>query len=316
MITLIILAYNEEPHITSTIKDYVAEFEKIIVINDGSVDSTSQVVASLSFNNLEIIDHKKNMGAGISFDTGIKRSIELDAKYIIKIDGDNQFKKEDVLKIKSILEKEHYDYIKCDRFWSGGISGKIPTIRYFGNALASLLIKFCSGNWSLNDPLNGLIALSSKAAKQIEFPKKFHKYGYPFFIANNLCQLSNIQKIKVGQFKNVVTYGGEKSYLKPINMFIKLISYTISNYFSKIKDKIKYSEYQFSAILDIFSLIFITLSFYSLSKFFRIRYFFIDGPQSSWFLLFIIFFILCVFLITISQRLENKFSKLYSQDIV
>ena len=45
------------------------------------------------------------MGAGKSFDSGLKRSIELDASYIIKIDGDNQFKKDDVLKIKSILEK-------------------------------------------------------------------------------------------------------------------------------------------------------------------------------------------------------------------
>jgi len=315
MITLIILSYNEEVHIATTIKNYIYDFERIIVVNDGSLDNTSRIISSLKFKNLEIINHNKNMGAGVSFSSGMKRSIELGAKYMIKIDGDNQFKKEDVLKIKSILEKEHYDYIKCDRFWSGGISGKIPTIRYFGNALASFLIKFCSGNWSLNDPLNGLIALSSKAAQQIEFPKKFYKYGYPFFIANKLSQLSNIQKFNIGQFKNVVTYGNEKSYLKPLNMFVKLVSYTLSNYFSKIKDKIKYSDYQFSAILDIFALLFISLSFYSLVKFFRIRYFFVDGPQSSWFLLFIIFFLICVILLTISQRLENRFSKLYSRDI-
>jgi len=316
MIVLIILSYNEEIYIAETIENYIKEFEKVIVINDGSKDSTLQILNSLSFKNLEIINHKKNMGAGASFDSGLKRSIELDASYIIKIDGDNQFKKDDVLKIKSILEKEHFDYIKCDRFWSGGILGKIPLIRYFGNAFASFLIKFCSGNWTVNDPLNGLIALSKRAAREIEFPKKFFRYGYPFFVANKICKLGNIKKFKVGQFKNVVKYGDEKSYLKPLSMFTKLISFTISNYFSKIKVKIKYSEYQFSSILDLLTLIFLSLSTYSVVRFFNIRYFLKDGLQSSWFLLFIIFFIIFIILIIISQRIENKISKQYIKDII
>ena len=45
-------------------------------------------------------------------------------------------KKDDVISIK-ILENKHFDYIKCDRFWNDSIVGKIPFIRYFGNALAS-----------------------------------------------------------------------------------------------------------------------------------------------------------------------------------
>lgn len=315
MIVLIILAYNEENHITEIIKNYISEFEKIIVINDGSKDSTLKILNSLSYNNLEILNHKKNLGAGASFNSGLKRSIELDANYIIKIDGDNQFKKDDVLKIKSILEKEHFDYIKCDRFWNGGISGKIPLIRYFGNAFASILIKFCSGNWTINDPLNGLIALSKAAAKELDFPKKFFRYGYPFFVANQICKLGNLKKFKVGQFKNVVKYADERSYLKPINMFAKLISYTLSNYFSKIKIKIKYSDYQFSAILDLLAIIFLSLSTYSVIRFFKIRYFLLEGLQSSWFLLFVIFFLVFVIIILISQNIENKISKLYTKDI-
>jgi len=112
-----------------------------------------------------------------------------------------------------------------------------------------------------------------------------------------------------------VTYGNEKSYLRPINMFIKLISFTIINYFSKIKIKMKFSEYQFSSILDISSIIFLIISFFSLNKFFSIRYFEVNGPQSSWFILFIIFFLLFNFLTTISQRIENKISKIFFQDI-
>ena len=59
MIVLIILSYNEENYITETIENYINEFEKIIVINDGSKDNTSQILKTLSFKNLEIINHKK-----------------------------------------------------------------------------------------------------------------------------------------------------------------------------------------------------------------------------------------------------------------
>ena len=315
MITLIVLAFNEENNIKTTIDSYIDEFQQIILVNDGSTDGTSEIINSFHYENLKILEHESNKGAGMAFESGINEFLKLDSNYLIKIDGDNQFKKDDVINIKKILENKHFDYIKCDRFWSGGIIGKIPFIRYFGNALASLLIKICSGNWSLNDPLNGLIAMSKEAALVIEFPKKFYKYGYPFFIANKLCQLNNINQFKIGQFKNVVTYGNEKSYLRPLNMFIKLISFTTVNYFSKIKIKMKFSEYQFSSILDISSTIFLVISFFSLNKFFSIRYFEVDGPQSSWFILFIIFFLLFTFLATISQRIENKISKIFFQDI-
>ena len=82
---------------------------------------------------------------------------------LIKIDGDNQFKKEDIIKIKGLLENESFDFIKCDRFWDGGIEGTIPSIRYFGNAFASFLAKFSTGNWKVNDPLNGLFGYSRKS---------------------------------------------------------------------------------------------------------------------------------------------------------
>ena len=317
MVTLIILAYNEEENIELTISNYINEFEEIIIVNDGSKDNTANILSSYSSKqNIKIINNEKNLGAGISFEIGISEFLKSNSDYLIKIDGDNQFNKEDVLKIKKTFNSNHFDYIKCDRFWSGGINGQIPLIRYFGNAFASILIKFSSGNWHINDPLNGLIGLSKKAAKKIKLPKLFYKYGYPFFIANFICKLGSINKYKIGQYKNIVTYGKEKSYLKPLNMFFKLIYFSIQNYYSKIKEKIYYSEYQYSSILDILSNLILILSFFSLQKFIRIRYFNLDGPQSSWFILFILFVLISLFFTARSQRIENNFSKINYQDIL
>ena len=81
-----------------------------------------------------------------------------------------------------LSDQNNSDFIKCDRFWTGGIEGDIPKIRYFGNAFASLLIKAITGKWSITDPLNGLFLFSSNTASEITIPKFFNRYGYPFYI--------------------------------------------------------------------------------------------------------------------------------------
>lgn len=71
-LSVIIPAYNEEKRIGSTLKS-IDEYLKwqnydyeILVVNDGSVDTTSQVVSDLKFQikNLKLIDNKDNHGKG------------------------------------------------------------------------------------------------------------------------------------------------------------------------------------------------------------------------------------------------------------
>ena len=42
------------------------------------------------------------------------------------------------------------------------------------------MIKIATGNWKLNDPLNGLFMFSRNSIKSFSLPKIFNKYGYPF----------------------------------------------------------------------------------------------------------------------------------------
>ena len=116
---------------------------------------------------------KKNLGAGYSFQLGIdfiKNNFE-DIESIVKIDGDGQFDKKDVLEIKNILNTTDLKFVKSNRFWENGIQGNIPTIRFLGNSLASLLIKFITGQYKINDPLNGLFGFNIEYINYIEIPK-------------------------------------------------------------------------------------------------------------------------------------------------
>tara|TARA_X000000368_G_C23058054_1_gene725092 strand:+ start:3870 stop:4826 length:957 start_codon:yes stop_codon:yes gene_type:complete len=306
--TLVVLAYNEEKYIEKTILELIEYFDKIIVVDDKSSDTTSSLVEALcgQHKNIELIKNAKNIGAGKSFLTAIKSIEGDDPGYIIKVDGDNQFNLEDILKLKEISKNKNIDFLKCDRFWENGIEGDIPLIRYVGNAFASLLLKLSTSNWKLNDPLNGLFSISTNAAKHLNMPKLFFRYGYPFYLSVYFSNLSIERDLLVGQMKNTVTYRDEKSNLKAFTMLFKLIFFTFKTLFSKIKLKMKYSQLQMSAILDILGSVSFITFIYSIIKFINIRYFGYVASQATWFLVSLIFLILTISLVFVSQKIEYK----------
>ena len=310
-ITLLILAYNEKRFIRNVIEKYSDQFKKIIVVNDNSNDGTKKILEELIVenNNLEIINNDKNLGAGKSFFIGVEKFLNTDGDYLIKIDGDDQFTDEDVNYLFERIQKEHFDFIKCDRFWSDGIIGKIPNIRFFGNAFASFLIKFTTGNWQINDPLNGLFVLSRNGIKGIVLPKLFYRYGYPFYLVAEIAKNSITENIKIGQYQNKVKYEKESSNLNAFIMFFKLTWYTLKNYYEKIVLKLKISELQLSAMLDIFSQFFLGASIYAFARFAGIRYLDLPGPQGIWFLVFLILFLIFIGMVTSSQKIESVISK-------
>ena len=208
MFTLVVLAYNEEKYIKKTILELIEHFDTVIVVDDKSSDNTVTILEALStkYNNLKIIRNKKNIGAGKSFLTAIDFIKNTDTKYVIKVDGDNQFNLEDILKLKKISKSNHIDYLKCDRFWENGIEGNIPLVRYVGNAFASFLLKLSTSNWKLNDPLNGLFLISSNATQYLTMPKLFYRYGYPFYLSVFFSNLSIERNLYIGQVKNTVTF--------------------------------------------------------------------------------------------------------------
>jgi dolichol-phosphate mannosyltransferase len=309
--SLLILAYNEEDFIENVILKYVNEFNEIIVVNDKSSDDTQLIIETIQQNveNLFLINNKYNLGAGKSFEVGVKYFLNSGGDYLVKIDGDDQFSEQDVVFLNQHIKKEHFDFIKCDRFWHQGIVGEIPAIRYFGNSFASLLIKFSTGCWAINDPLNGLFVFSKEMLDNFKIPRLFHRYGYPFYVVTNSLNKSIINNFKIGQFKNEVKYSNEASYLNPFIMFFKLIWYTMQNYYTKIFLKIKISDFQISALIDILSQSLTVLSFYSIYKAIIIRYFSSVGPQGNWFLASLLFIFSAIFLINLSQKIESKITK-------
>ena len=92
-IGVIVPVYNEENAILTTLNDLSRELKdcgayEIIVVNDGSTDSTSEKLNNIVLDNFLVINHVENLGYGKSLFDGIAKT-----KYdcITIIDGDGSY---------------------------------------------------------------------------------------------------------------------------------------------------------------------------------------------------------------------------------
>ena len=88
-----------------------------------------------------LLENKFNSGVGYSIKKGYKKSIELGADISVVIAGDAQM---DISYLKDLIDpivEGKADYSKGNRLFSGKAFKEIPKIRYYGNAILSLLTK-------------------------------------------------------------------------------------------------------------------------------------------------------------------------------
>ena len=306
-ICILVLAYNVENYIEKVINELLDLELQIFVIDDKSKDNTKNILQS--FNNksnksIEIIENKKNIGAGESLKKLITLAKKSQFDFFIKVDGDGQFLIEDVKKIYDISKKQEFDFIKSNRFWSDGIIGKIPFHRLVGNLIATLMMQISTGTSMLFDPLNGLFGGKTELVNYLDSKLYPKRYGYPFFFS----VVSTNNYLKICQLNNTIKYADEKSNLKTLRVFFILMRITISSYFIKIKFKITKDLLQFSAFLDIVFIVFFVLFLYTIGKTFSYHFIsFNDGNQGQWLILSVAFLFSSIFCFIKSFNIESVF---------
>ncbi len=87
-IVVIIPTYNNDRTLLSVIEGVKQYSKHIIVVNDGSTDTTSGILKSIS--GIQIITHAKNKGKGYALKNGLSAAKEQGFRYAITIDSDGQ----------------------------------------------------------------------------------------------------------------------------------------------------------------------------------------------------------------------------------
>ena len=94
---IIIPTYNNEKTLRRVVIEVmtIVPKESIIIVNDGSTDSTSEILNEFK-NILHILKNEQNKGKGYSLRKGFKKAIELGFENAITIDSDGQHYPEDI----------------------------------------------------------------------------------------------------------------------------------------------------------------------------------------------------------------------------
>ncbi len=172
-VLVIVPAYNEEGSIRGVIEDLGNNFPAgdILVVNDGSMDSTSAVARGLGVN---VVDLPFNLGIGGAMQTGLLYALAGDYAAAIQFDGDGQHNAEEIVKIFDPRGKKNADLVVGSRFLSeGGFTSSIQ--RRLGARILSFVVSTLIGR-RITDTTSGFRFYSRRA---LEFFSVTYPEDYP-----------------------------------------------------------------------------------------------------------------------------------------
>lgn len=215
-ICVIITAFNEENTIEEVVtktKNVLGDVE-IIVIDDGSTDSTAQVARDSDVT--AVISHERNQGVGVALKTGIIASLSLNPDIIVKIDGDGQHLPEDIPKLIQPILEDKADLVLGNRFSQ---AMAMPFYKKMGNRFFTWLTNKMTG-YNLTDTQTGFRAIKgSKASVLIPMTGMF-TYAQEMIIH---ASKNGIRVVEVPITSLKRRYGGSRIVRNPVDYGLRVL---------------------------------------------------------------------------------------------
>ncbi|MFT5824334.1 MAG: glycosyltransferase involved in cell wall biosynthesis [Crocinitomix sp.] len=169
---IIIPTYNNEKtlrRVLDEVIEIVSNSTSIIVINDGSTDSTYAILESYR-ESIEFISYKENQGKGFALRQGFKKAIELGFDNALTIDSDGQHYPEDMLILLSAVEKKPGSMIMGSRDMG---QSSVPGKSSFGNRFSNFWFRL-ETSIIMPDTQTGFRVYPLRVLKKMRlFTKKF-----------------------------------------------------------------------------------------------------------------------------------------------
>lgn len=159
-IIVIIPAFNEAanlPTVISGIRNFLAEAD-ILVVNDGSFDSTGNVSREKG---VFLLEHPFNMGIGATMQTGFLFALRSGYEVAVQVDGDGQHNPETLRALIQPVFEGRSDLVIGSRYLTEE-GFKSTLLRKIGITFFTGLVFIFTGR-TVKDPTSGFRALSRKA---------------------------------------------------------------------------------------------------------------------------------------------------------
>lgn len=186
-VAVVVPAHNEERLIGRVIAGMPAFVDRVIVVDDGSRDSTARRVEGAGHGRVILVRHAARRGVGAAIRTGYRKALDLGAEVVAVMPGDAQADPADLPGLLSPVVEGRCAYSKGNRLADSRLSRAMPLVRKFGNRLLSFLTRRAVGHPGIRDAQCGYTAIGRGALRELVDLPFCDGYGYPNEI---LCALA------------------------------------------------------------------------------------------------------------------------------
>lgn len=168
---VIVPTYNNQKTLKKVLDSILDFTTNVIIVNDGSTDSTSEILKSYS--QLTQIHHPQNLGKGRALRNGFRKALELDFEYAVTIDSDGQHFAADIPVFLEAIQDEPNALLIGSRNMT---QENVPKKSSFGNKFSNFWFKFETGI-KLDDTQSGFRLYPLRL-----LPKRFYTNKFEFEI--------------------------------------------------------------------------------------------------------------------------------------
>lgn len=162
-VAVLMPTFNNEQTLEMVLRSVLEYTQDVIVVNDGSTDSTAEILKQ--FPQINLVEYKPNRGKGYALRQGFERAVISGYDYVISIDSDGQHFAEDLTKFLYALDFQPSAIIMGVRnMQQPGIPGKSS----FGNKFSNFWFWVATGI-KMNDTQSGYRLYPVKLFRNITF---------------------------------------------------------------------------------------------------------------------------------------------------
>jgi glycosyltransferase involved in cell wall biosynthesis len=160
---VVIPAYNEAATIRGVVARTLRYAGRVIVVDDGSVDGTSQALEGLP---VTLLVHERNQGKAAGLWRGIEHALSLGVEAVVTLDADGQHDPADIPRLVSAARRSPGSIVIGARLAD---KVKIPPLRYFANRFANFWIAWAAG-YPIEDSQSGFRVYPASLLARVRVP--------------------------------------------------------------------------------------------------------------------------------------------------
>lgn len=176
-VIVVMPAYNAAETLVDTYKrippDYI---ERVILVDDGSIDETVKVAGELDLN---LIVHPHNAGYGANQKTCYMEALREGAEIVIMLHPDGQYDPDIIPQMIAAIRNGDGDFVLGSRFLppSGALAGGMPRYKYISNRFLTAVENLVMGT-KLSECHTGYRAYSRELLETVPFLRNSNDFVF------------------------------------------------------------------------------------------------------------------------------------------